>query len=195
MPRLSPFSLLARSSSILGRLQSSPRFVSRGITVSTRLSSDRQKNPPSASARGVENVLNRAASGTLPLLPTILDEFSLQGRVGVVSGGNQGIGLELSLALCELGARIYVLDIAKSPSEDFVTVAKHVASLGENRTLEYISADVTAQSDIWAKVEEGVIILLRLIDPFNGANFVLVGDKEGRMDVCVAAAGESKQAS
>lgn len=193
MPRLSPFSLLTRPYTFLGRLQSSSRFVSRGITVSTRVGSDNQEK--ASSARGVENVLNRAASGTLPSRPTILDEFSLQGRVGIVSGGNQGIGLELSLALCELGARIYVLDIAKSPSEDFVTVAKHVASLGENRAPEYISADVTAQSDIWAKVEEGVITLLRLIDPFNGANFVLVGDKEGRMDVCVAAAGESKQAS
>jgi len=104
--------------------------------------------------RGVENVLHHAAAGTTLLKPTIWNEFSLGNRVGIVSAGNRGLGLEMSLALCELGARIYVLDLPKSPSEDFKVVAKHVAALGENRSLEYISADVTIQQELWANVEK-----------------------------------------
>lgn len=103
---------------------------------------------------GVENVLNQAKAGTTLSKPTIWGEFSLKGRIGIVSGGNRGLGLEMSLALCELGARMYVIDLPKSPSEDFKVVADHVAALGENRALEYISADVTLQQELWAKVEE-----------------------------------------
>jgi NAD(P)-dependent dehydrogenase (short-subunit alcohol dehydrogenase family) len=103
---------------------------------------------------GVENVLNHAKAETTSFKPTMWDEFSLKDRVGIVSGGNRGLGLEMSLALCELGARIYALDLPKSPSEDFEVVAKHVAALGENRSLEYVSADVTIQKDLLHKVEE-----------------------------------------
>lgn len=103
---------------------------------------------------GVENVLKHASVDTSSPKPSINDEFSLKDRVGIVSGGNRGLGLEMSLALCELGARIYVLDLPKEPSDDFKTVAQHVAALGGNRTLEYISANVTEQKDIWAKVED-----------------------------------------
>ena len=102
----------------------------------------------------VENVLHHAAAGTASSKATIWDEFSLKDRVGIVSGGNRGLGLEMSLALCELGARIYVLDLPKSPSEDFKLVAKHIATLGDNRSLEYVSTDVTVQQELWTKVEK-----------------------------------------
>lgn len=155
MTRLSAFVLASRSL-LAGRLrvQSNLRHVSRGFASSR--STSKQTDP--STLLGVENVLKQASTGTFSIRPTINDEFSLNGRVGIVSGGNRGLGLEMSLALCELGARIYVLDLPKTPSDDFKTVAGHVAALGGQRTLEYISADVTAQKEIWAKVEEGKFI-------------------------------------
>ncbi|KAF8312802.1 sorbose reductase sou1 [Clavulina sp. PMI_390] len=120
---------------------------------------------------GVEAVLQGTAATTSSRPePTIFHEFALKDRVGVVSGGNRGLGLEMSLALCELGARIYALDLPRQPSEEFLKVKEYVEKMGEGRTLEYVQADVTQQNEVWGKVEE-------------------IGDKEGRMDTCVAAAG------
>ncbi|KAF9265149.1 NAD(P)-binding protein [Marasmius fiardii PR-910] len=103
--------------------------------------------------------------------PKIFDEFALTDRVGIVSGGNQGIGLEMALAFCEAGARaIYCFDLPQTPSEDWKTTKEFVERLGNGSRLEYVSVDVTKQEAVWKKGEE-------------------VGNKEKRMDVCVAAAG------
>jgi len=102
--------------------------------------------------------------------PTIFNEFSLAGRVAVVSGGNRGLGLEMALALCEQGAKVYAFDIPDIPSADFLGISQYVDEMGGGRSLEYISADVTDQKALWEKVEQ-------------------VGTKESRMDICVAAAG------
>ena len=103
--------------------------------------------------------------------PKIFDEFALTDRVGLVSGGNRGIGLELAIVLCEAGARaVYCFDLPEEPSEEFVASREYVSKLGDNSRLEYISADVRNQELLWKKAEE-------------------IGDKEQRMDICIAAAG------
>ncbi|KAF8341354.1 uncharacterized protein EI90DRAFT_3278950 [Cantharellus anzutake] len=102
--------------------------------------------------------------------PSIFNEFALKDRVGIVSGANRGLGLEMALALCELGAKIYAIDLPSTPSDDFKTVANYVKAMGEGRKLEYISGDVTDQLAIRAEVEK-------------------IGTNEGRFDVCIAAAG------
>ncbi|KAG6821153.1 hypothetical protein H0H93_005373 [Arthromyces matolae] len=101
----------------------------------------------------------------------IFDEFSLSDRVGIVSGGNRGLGLEMALALAEAGARaVYCFDLPSSPSDEFLKTQAYVERLGTNGRLEYIPADVRDQKAMWDRAQE-------------------IGDKEGRMDVCVAAAG------
>ncbi|KAF8341362.1 uncharacterized protein EI90DRAFT_2905810 [Cantharellus anzutake] len=122
---------------------------------------------PARHVHSVEEVLSQEGSSSRP---SIFDEFSLRGRVGVVSGANRGLGLEMALALCELGAKIYAIDLPSTPSHEFKTVASHVKAMGEGRKLEYINGDVTDQMTIRAEVEK-------------------IGMKEGRFDVCVAAAG------
>jgi len=112
----------------------------------------------------------RALDPASPATPTIFNEFALRDRVAVVSGGHRGLGLEMALALAEAGARVYALDLPDAPSEEFVNVSRFVAKLGEGRSLSYVSVDVTDQKRIWEKVAE-------------------IGEKEGRMDVCIAAAG------
>ena len=115
--------------------------------------------------------VNAALDPSVKPRPKIFDEFALTDRVGIVSGGNRGLGLEMALTLCELGARaVYCLDLPEIPSEEWQKTKEYVAKLGNNSRLEYISVDVTDQEKLWKIGED-------------------IGDKEKRMDICVAAAG------
>lgn len=108
--------------------------------------------------------------------PTIWDEFALKDRVGLVSGGNRGLGLEMALVLIEAGARaVYCVDLPAQPGDDWVAVNEYVKRMvgtggAQGGRLEYVSADVRDQKAMWKIGEE-------------------IGNREGRMDVCVAAAG------
>jgi short chain dehydrogenase len=104
--------------------------------------------------------------------PTLWDEFALGDRVAIVSGANRGLGLEMALVLIEAGARaVYCVDLPAQPGNEWVKVAKYVKRTVRNGgRLEYVSADVRDQKRMWKVAEE-------------------IGDREGRMDVCVAAAG------
>ncbi|KAH7915985.1 hypothetical protein BJ138DRAFT_1140437 [Hygrophoropsis aurantiaca] len=124
---------------------------------------------------GINAALAAAADPSIVPRPKIFDEFALTDRVAVVSGANGGLGLEMAIAICEAGARVaYCIDLAAQPSAEWTASRDFVQKLGNNSRLEYISADVRDQTGLWAKVEE-------------------VADKEGRMDVCVAAAGILKE--
>jgi hypothetical protein len=107
-----------------------------------------------------------------PIKPAIFDGFSLAGRVGIVTGGNRGIGLEMALTLAEAGAKVYALDLPTTPGEDFLATQKYVERFGTGAKLEYIAGgvDVTDQQKVWDVIAD-------------------IGDKEGRVDVGVAAAG------
>ncbi|THG94996.1 hypothetical protein EW026_g6576 [Hermanssonia centrifuga] len=151
------------------------RTTTRVYTTGTEADNQSKTGkPPSYAPIGVDAALKAPSSGPAPT-PTLLSkEFSLADRVGLVSGGNRGLGLEMAYALIEAGARaVYCIDLPKTPSEDWQKVHAYAARLhgkgGEGR-LEYISADKA----IW-KIGE------------------TIGDREGRMDVCVAAAGILKQ--
>jgi hypothetical protein len=52
---------------------------------------------------GVQRVTKLVAEGGA-LKPTIWDQFSLKGHVGVVAGGAGALGLESALAVIEAGA-------------------------------------------------------------------------------------------
>ncbi|EIW85260.1 NAD(P)-binding protein [Coniophora puteana RWD-64-598 SS2] len=120
---------------------------------------------------GIEAAIEAEKDPNFKPTPKIFDEFALNDRVAVVSGGNRGLGLEMGLALAEAGARaVYCLDLAKEASEEFQACKDYVAKLGNGSRLEYVSADVRDQKSMWEKVEK-------------------IADKEGRMDIGVAAAG------
>ena len=115
-----------------------------------------------------------SADPALSPRPKIFDEFSLDGRVGVVSGANRGLGLEMALTLCEAGCKaVYCVDLPKVPSAEWAATSEFVKGLGNGSRLEYVSADVRDQQELWDKVEQ-------------------MADKEGRMDICIAAAGVLK---
>jgi len=88
-----------------------------------------------------------------------------------VSGANRGLGLEMALVLIEAGARaVYCVDLPAEPGEEWRAVAEYVGRMEGEGRLEYVSADVRDQKAMWRIGE-------------------VIGDREGRMDVCVAAAG------
>lgn len=124
---------------------------------------------------GVKAALRASADPSFKPRATLLQrEFSLAGRVAVVTGGNGGIGLEVSEGLAEAGATVYCVDLPSAPSETFKTTQEYVARIAaEDKSvgrLESVQADVT--------------------DAVGIAN--AVGDiaaKEGRLDICIAAAG------
>ncbi|KAI0362700.1 sorbose reductase sou1 [Trametes cingulata] len=120
------------------------------------------------------------ASPSTPAKPTLFShEFSLADRVALVSGANRGLGLEIALALVEAGARaVYCVDLPKQPGEEWTKVRDYAARMeglpsADGGRLEYISGDVRDQQGMWRIGET-------------------IGEREGRMDVCVAAAGVLK---
>ena len=103
--------------------------------------------------------------GTTKRLP----EFNLTDRVVLVSGAARGLGLTQAEALLEAGATVYALDRLPEPSPDFYRVQKRAAEeLGT--TFYYHQIDV------------------RDVDCLNKV-VASIGDKHGRMDGLIAAAG------
>ncbi|THH08573.1 hypothetical protein EW146_g8951 [Bondarzewia mesenterica] len=120
---------------------------------------------------GVAAALAAQADPSIRPRPKLQDEFALTDRVALVSGAGRGLGLEMAMALAEAGARaVYCVDLAETPGEEWKAVRSYVERMGMGGRLEYVSANVTQQEVMWEV----------------GKN---IGDKEGRMDVCVAAAG------
>jgi sorbose reductase len=55
--------------------------------------------------------------------PGILNQFSLKGKVIVITGGGRGLGLTFGLAMAEAGASIACIDIHEQPHEDFAKLS------------------------------------------------------------------------
>ncbi|GLB35319.1 putative NAD-binding protein [Lyophyllum shimeji] len=165
---------------LIGRLPALHQELwTRALHAST---GDRETNTPSPAAQsssplapiGVSAAMQAARDPDVTPRPKIFDEFSLKDRVGIVSGGNRGLGLEMALVLCELGARaVYCFDLPVQPGDEWTCTREYVRRMGNGSRLEYVSADVRDQRGMWTKAQE-------------------IGDKEGRMDVCIAAAGITK---
>lgn len=152
-------------------LRLSPVLGNRGLSFTPVRNADRAQSASPLGPIGVEAALKAANDPSFIPKPTIFKEFDLTGRVAVVSGGNRGLGLEMAEALCELGAIVYSMDLPSSPGPEWKATSEYVDQLElQSARLEYVSVDVTDQKAIWDVVQK-------------------IAEKEGRMDVCIAAAG------
>ncbi|KAH1454048.1 hypothetical protein KXX13_001749 [Aspergillus fumigatus] len=98
-----------------------------------------------------------------------MPEFSLAGKVVLVSGAARGLGLTQAEALLEAGAKVYGLDRLEEPSAEFFEIQKRAKEeLGTE--LHYRRIDVRDTELLTSTVEQ-------------------IADVEGRMDGLIAAAG------
>lgn len=81
----------------------------------------------------------------------MLKEFSIEGRVAIVTGAARGIGKGISLTLAEAGADIVAVDRAAEENE---RTASEVQGLG--RRCLAITADVTAEDQVQRMVSEAI---------------------------------------
>ncbi|KAF2264336.1 L-xylulose reductase [Lojkania enalia] len=98
-----------------------------------------------------------------------LPEFHLANKVVLVSGAARGLGLTQAEALLEAGAIVYALDRLPEPSPDFHTIAER-AEKELGTSFHYRQVDVRDVPNLNKIVEE-------------------IGEKHGRMDGLIAAAG------
>jgi NAD(P)-dependent dehydrogenase (short-subunit alcohol dehydrogenase family) len=74
-----------------------------------------------------------------------LQHYNLEGRVGVVTGGAQGIGLSCVEALSEAGAHIYIADRSAETA-----LTAQAAMKAKGYTVDVIAFDVTNSGDVEA---------------------------------------------
>jgi NAD(P)-dependent dehydrogenase (short-subunit alcohol dehydrogenase family) len=79
---------------------------------------------------------------------SVLDLFSMQGKVAVVTGGNRGIGRAIARGLAEAGASVA---IAARDEERTSAVVAELQALGGGAT--GVRADVTSREDLQAMAE------------------------------------------
>ncbi|KAF9876966.1 hypothetical protein CkaCkLH20_05812 [Colletotrichum karsti] len=125
--------------------------------------------PLVAQARSFHNSSKQALNITSPTVTRVLPEFSLQGKVIVVSGGARGLGLTQAEALLEAGAIVHAIDRLPTPDPDFEKVALRAnVELGTSLTYHQVDVrDVAQLNDI----VEGIV------------------NQHGRLDGLIAAAG------
>ncbi|CAI7584098.1 unnamed protein product [Penicillium glandicola] len=109
---------------------------------------------------------------TVPPQPTLapntqIPDFSLSGKICLVSGGGRGLGLTLTEALLEAGAKVYALDHLPEPTPEFIEVQQRAKVL--NTELQYRCVDVRDTDLLNAVVEA-------------------IANHEGRIDGLIAAA-------
>jgi len=77
----------------------------------------------------------------------------------------------MAVALCEAGAKIHALDLPSNPSSDFAACVVYVDKLKNGSSLTYHPTDVTDQTRIASLIVDKI------------------AKENGRLDLCVAAAG------
>lgn len=66
----------------------------------------------------------------------ILDDFRLTGKTALITGGNRGIGLGITRAMCEAGARVFVA--SSTPQPDVISRLR-----AEGHSVDGVSGDLT----------------------------------------------------
>jgi NAD(P)-dependent dehydrogenase (short-subunit alcohol dehydrogenase family) len=73
------------------------------------------------------------------IIDTLTELFSLEGRVGIVTGGSSGIGLAIASLLADAGAKIYAVSDRISKAED--------ESYSANKNIIHVLLDITSKDE------------------------------------------------
>ncbi|KAI1338289.1 hypothetical protein F5Y15DRAFT_416935 [Xylariaceae sp. FL0016] len=171
---------MSRAVSSMGRLaRAAPRVTPRAAIASqsARVASIRTSAQDNAQAPYKVNthyhpLKQEIVPATREASKGILPEFGMKGKVYIVSGGAQGLGLVQTEALLEAGAIVHVFDRQVEPplGSNYQTVAKRAAE-ELNTQLYYHQVDVRTGVDELNMITEAI------------------ADKHGRLDGLLAAAG------
>ncbi|KAM5350390.1 hypothetical protein ACJ41O_006895 [Fusarium nematophilum] len=110
-------------------------------------------------------------------MSNLLSEFSLKGKVCVVSGGARGLGLTQAEALLEAGATVHIIDRLPFPGDDPDSAYSKVAKRATDEldsSMTYHRCDVRDVPEL-NKIFEAIV------------------DEKGRLDGLIAAAGIQKE--
>lgn len=83
---------------------------------------------------------------------TILDRFSLKGRIALVTGGGRGLGLEIARALADAGAHVVITGRSAATLDGAVTAI--IRAGGSTEAAAFDIADRNAQRDTLAGIEK-----------------------------------------
>lgn len=83
---------------------------------------------------------------------TILDRFSLKGRVALITGGGRGLGLEIARALADAGAHVVITGRTMATLDGAVTAIASTGGSAEAAAFDI--ADRNAQRDTLAGIEK-----------------------------------------
>ncbi|MFZ2636686.1 MAG: 2-dehydro-3-deoxy-D-gluconate 5-dehydrogenase KduD [Rectinemataceae bacterium] len=100
----------------------------------------------------------------------ILDRFTLNGKVAVVTGADKGLGRAIAIALAQAGADVF----GSSRSPDAPVTAKAVAAAG--RRYAHIAADLSDTSRAAGIVDAAVVAFGRVDILVNNAGTILRND-------------------
>jgi NAD(P)-dependent dehydrogenase (short-subunit alcohol dehydrogenase family) len=103
----------------------------------------------------------------------VLDTFSLEGQVGVVTGGGQGLGKAFCLAFAEAGADVVVAEINPDTGQQ---TAAEIQKLGR-RSL-YIETDVCSKESVNAMVAKTAAEFGKLDFIMNNAGITIWREAE-----------------
>ncbi|KPM42796.1 hypothetical protein AK830_g3754 [Neonectria ditissima] len=132
---LTPSQLSRRATPALSPITSNASIYSRGLHSSQK-DSAKPKNPDPRENPAIETRLSRDTN----VGQKYLADFSLRGKVFIVTGGAQGLGLALAEGLVEAG--VYCFDRAESPDQDWRQAQQRVVPECGG-SIEYRQQDVT----------------------------------------------------
>ncbi|WP_248515809.1 SDR family NAD(P)-dependent oxidoreductase [Salinarchaeum laminariae] len=93
---------------------------------------------------------------------SILDQFRLDGRTAIVTGGNRGIGRAIADGLADVGANVVIANRDAAAGD---RAAEEIADEFGVQTLA-VPTDVTEESDVQAMVD-------RTVDEFGGVDILI----------------------
>ncbi|RFU33155.1 hypothetical protein B7463_g3189, partial [Scytalidium lignicola] len=89
-----------------------------------------------------------ATSSLAPKRTQIFDQFSLKGKVVVITGGSRGLGFNFAHGLAQAGANIACIDIRNQPQEDFSILSSYGGKA------KYYKSDVRSYEELKKTIDQ-----------------------------------------